>query len=211
LIERLKKFLVNSLYTVLLLLLFLPIKVLFRLRIRGREMIKRKEGYIIVARHRSYWDIPLLVEAFGWRNHIHFIARKGLRKNPVFRPLLKLFSTTIDRNHFTKTDFRRTLEAVRRERLIGIFPEGTTKYGVDAKGGAIRFAQLADKKFLPVNISVRGPYPPRYPFHFPRVTVTIGEAISVSDLEAALKCGQREANHNLLLSQQLMERVDAVR
>jgi len=172
-------------------------------------MLARDTGYIIVARHRSYWDVPLLVVAFGARNRIHFIARKGLLKNPVFNPLIKLYTTTIDRDHFTRADFRRALAAVRRERLIGIFPEGTTKGGADAKAGAIHFARLSGKRLLPVNIRVKGPYPPRYPFCFPQVTVSIGRPVSVAELEEGRKATSR-AEEAQRMSERLMALVDTV-
>jgi len=206
---RLVELLKGSLYALILFLLFLVAKGLFRLRVKGRERIDRMQSYIVVARHRSYWDIPLLALALGWRNRIHFIARQSLRKNPVFKPLLRLYTTTIDREHFTRVDFRRTLESIRRERLIGIFPEGTTKRRVDAKSGAVHFARLTGKPFLPININAQGPYPPSYPFRFPRVTVSIGKALNLAELEAGLDHQEGGAKRNLLLSQQLMERIDA--
>ncbi len=197
------------LYTVLV-LLFTPLWVLFRLHVYGRERIALEGHYIAVARHRSYWDIVLLVVAFGWRNRIHFIARKGLLKNPIFMPFVRVFSTTVARENFTRDDFRRTLKSFRNERIIGIFPEGTTQSRIDAKAGAIRFARLTEKELLPVRIEARGPYPPRYPFHFPQVTVSIGKTLSVSDLEAEIGPTEGRANRNLLLSKRLMERIDAV-
>jgi len=171
-------------------------------------MLNRDTGYIVVARHRSFWDIPLLAVAFGIRNRIHFIARKGLLKNPVFNPLIKLYATAIDRDHFTRADFRRVLEAVRRERLIGIFPEGTTRESADAKAGAIYFARLSGKPLLPVNIRAKGPYPPRYPFGFPQVTISIGRPISVAELEKETEAASR-AERIQRMSQRLMELVDA--
>ncbi len=205
-----KKFLVNGIYAVIILLLLLPAKVLFRLRVRGKGEVEPGEGYIVIARHRSYWDIPLLITALGWQNRIHFIARKELRNNPFFRPLLKLFSTIIDRDNFSKTDFRSLLESFQHERLIGIFPEGTTKHAADVKAGAIRFARLTGKKLLPVKIATCGPYPPRYPFAYPRMTIAIGKAFNVSELETDLMCAGGRAGQNRLLSERLMERVDAV-
>ncbi len=171
-------------------------------------MLNRDTGYIVVARHRSFWDIPLLAVAFGIRNRIHFIARKGLLKNPVFNPLIKLYATAIDRDHFTRADFRRVLEAVRRERLIGIFPEGTTRESADAKAGAIYFARISGKPLLPVNIRANGPYPPRYPFGFPRVTISIGRPVSAAELEEETEATSR-AERTQRMSQRLMELVDA--
>ena len=207
--RQLKNFLKGAFYTLVSLILLVVTKGLFGLRVKGREIVKRGRGYIAVARHRSYWDIPLLAVAFGFQHRIHFIARRGLMKNPVFNPLIRLYATAIDREKFTKSDFRRMLESIRREPLIGIFPEGTTRQAVDAKAGAIHFAQLTGKELLPVRIAAQGPYPPRYPFRFPRITVTIGRPFSVSELEEEVQGAGNRAEHHRLLSERLMQRVDA--
>jgi 1-acyl-sn-glycerol-3-phosphate acyltransferase len=175
-------------------------------------MIRRNHGYIAVARHRSYWDIPILVAALGWPNRIHFVARKGLsRKMPLLAPMMQLYTTVIDRDNFRLADYRRLREAVRRERLIGIFPEGTTRRRVDPKAGAVHFARLSGKPLLPIRIRARGPYPPKFPVRFPQVTVTIGEPITVEALEAAASLSAASgAETERTLSTLLMERVDAV-
>jgi len=208
--QRLRSGLKGGLYVFLAFLLLILAKVLFSLRIEGRENLKRDEGYIIVARHRSYWDIPLLVSAIGPRNRIHFIARKGLMKrNLIVRPLILMYSTIIDRDDFGKEDFRRMLTAIKRERLVGIFPEGTTRRQVEAKAGAIRFAGLTKKELLPVNIRVHGPYPPEYPFRFPHVTVSIGEPFPLSSLEREVDGEVPRPERQRLLSERLMRRVDS--
>jgi 1-acyl-sn-glycerol-3-phosphate acyltransferase len=203
-----KRFLKSSLYTFLAIFFLLLTKILFRVKIEGKAAIHPEESYIAVARHRSYWDVLLLTAALGWRNRIHFIARKGLLRNPVFHPLIKLYATVIDREKFSKSDFRRVLEALKKERLIGIFPEGTTRPRVDAKAGAVHFARLTGKKLLPVNIEPTGPYPPKYPFSFPRVTISIGRPFAISELASNLKEESRAKRYRHL-SEQLMARVDA--
>lgn len=184
-------------------------KPLFRFRVIGRENLRRDMGFIIVARHRSLWDIPLMAIAIGTKDRIHFIARSGLmRAMPILRVLVRTYSTVIDRDSFSKDDFRRMLGTFRRERLIGLFPEGTTKRRGDAKGGAIHFASLARKDFLPMNIRAEGPYPPKYPFRYPRVTVSIGAPISVAELEAGSENHDSRAERYRDMSARLMRRVD---
>lgn len=207
--RRLRIGLKDGFYAILVLLLGMLTRLLFRVRIRGRRNIQRDGAYIVVARHRSYWDIPLFVVALGAWNRVHFIARRGLMKgNIVIQGLIRLFATVIDRECFSKSDFRKILEAVQRERLIGIFPEGTTKRQVSAKAGAIHFASLAGKDLLPVSIQAVGAYPPRYPFGFPRVTVTIGRPISVADLSDGIDETAPRSERYRILSDRLMERVD---
>jgi 1-acyl-sn-glycerol-3-phosphate acyltransferase len=209
LFRRLRIGLKDGFYFVTTWALVALMKSLFRLRVIGREHLKRNGTYIAVARHRSYWDIPLMIAALGACNRIHFIARRGLMKgNPVAKLLIRAYATIIDRERFSKMDFRRVVEACKRERLVGLFPEGTTRRRVDAKAGAIRFAMLANKLLLPVNIRPRGPYPPRYPFRYPRVTVSIGEAFSVTDLQVGIEDGESRPDAYRRMTARLMERVD---
>jgi len=190
-------------------LLYVVLKLLFRLRVVGRENVKPDGSYVVVARHRSYWDAPFMAVALGARNRIQFIARRGLMKgNPILRFLIRGFSTIIDRDNFAKSDFRRLQQAFERERLIGLFPEGTTKKRVDAKTGAFRFAEMTKKEILPVNIKADGPYPPEYPLRYPRVIVSIGKPFPVADLEGDGPSGDGRVARHRRMSERLMERVD---
>ena len=207
--RRLRIVVKNGFYAGAVCLLHLVLGVLFRLRVKGRANIKRDGAYIAVARHRSYWDIVLLAAAMGVRNRVHFISRKGLMKsNPLVQPLIRAYSTIIDRENFGKSDFRRMLEAVKTERIVAIFPEGTTRQRVDAKVGAVYFAALAGKALVPVNIRSQGPYPPKYPFGFPRITVSIGEPVTVEALERAVSADGPRSEKLRAMSDRLMECVD---
>jgi 1-acyl-sn-glycerol-3-phosphate acyltransferase len=199
----------NGLYALITLLCYAALKMFFRIRIIGRENIGRDDGYIAVARHRSYWDIPVMAVAIGIRRRVHFISRKGLmRGNLLIQPIIRTFSTIIDRENFGRGDFRKMLAAMKQERLIGIFPEGTTKERVDAKAGAVRFAQLTGKRILPVNIVSDGPYPPEYPFRFPRLTVSVGVPFDVSELNREEPDTESRAERYQRMSEELMLRVD---
>jgi len=208
--QRLSNLFRDGVYALVIFTLGLPVFILFKIRVRGREHLDAGKEYIIVSHHRSYWDIPLIAVALGARNRIQFIAREGLKKNPIFRPLLHLFSTTIDRENFGKRDFRRVLQAIRKERLVGIFPEGTTSARAKAKTGVIHFARLTRKLLLPVHITATGPYPPRYPFRFPRITVSIGRAISLAELERKIPIlPQKPSERASVLTERLMKLIDA--
>ena len=196
-------------YAVAVFLFWIAAKGLFRFRVVGKENLDPDGEYIAVARHRSYWDIPLVAAAFGTPNRIHFIARKGLLKdNILVRPILRTYTTMIDRENFGKGDFRRMLASMKRERLIGIFPEGTTRRRGDAKAGAVHFAALTKKELLPVNIAADGSYPPKYPFGFPRVTVSIGVPFSVEALGEQSGVTGTRSEQVREMSERLMLRVD---
>jgi 1-acyl-sn-glycerol-3-phosphate acyltransferase len=128
--------------------------------------------------------------------------------NAVLTGIIRYYSTIIDRENFGRSDFRRMLNAIKHERLVGIFPEGTTRRRVDAKAGAIHFARLSRKALLPVNIQSAGPYPPQYPFKFPRMTVSIGEPVTVAALEHDVPTVASRSERYRAMSERLMEQVD---
>lgn len=191
-------------------LLTLLLKVLFRLRVIGRENVPQGRGFLLVARHRSYWDVPLLVAALGGHNRIHFLARHTLLRNPFFFPFVKAFAITIDRERFGREDFRVVLKAIEDDKIVGIFPEGTTLPTSQIRTGVIRFAERTQKEFLPVRLAAEGPYPPRYPFGFPRMTAWIGRPFTLSELEEDLAGGETRRERYERLGRALMERIDRV-
>ena len=185
--EKLHKALNKLGYTVILLLIFFLVKVLFRLEVSGRDNIpKTTDDLVITSTHTSYWDPPLIGLIFGPRRQIHFIARKGLLKNPLFSLPVKAYSTTINRDNFGKSDLIKMLEAFRSDGLLCIFPEGTTKEGAPPKSGTVRLAEKTNRKFLPVKIELdRSPLDP--PFLFAPARMTIGEPVGFEDLKQAVR------------------------
>jgi 1-acyl-sn-glycerol-3-phosphate acyltransferase len=191
-------------------ILWLVAKILFRLRVFGRGNLPQ-DGAILIARHRSYWDVPLLAVAVGGRRKIHFLARKSLiKENPLIGLFVKWYAIPIDRENFRRSDYRNVLAAIRSEKLVGIFPEGTTKAVDLPRIGVARFAERTGQKILPVNIITHGPYPPRYPFRFPRVEVRIGRPFKIDELTAKLPPDLGKSERYERLGLMLMERIDGV-
>ncbi|MGY4706955.1 lysophospholipid acyltransferase family protein [Candidatus Bipolaricaulota sp. J31] len=180
---------------------------LFRMRVRGR--VNLRGGGILVARHRSYWDIPVVCVSCGPFRRVHFIARRGLMRNPIFAPFVLGFATVIDRDRFGPDDFKKMLRAARRYKLLGIFPEGTTRPGAEPKTGAVRLAEMFKKPLIPVNIVPEGPYPPRkFPPRFPQLTVYIGEPFPVEALAEGLPGDLSRPERYRAMAERLMERID---
>ncbi|MCR4403818.1 MAG: 1-acyl-sn-glycerol-3-phosphate acyltransferase [Candidatus Acetothermia bacterium] len=185
----------------------LACKLLFRLRVEGREKIP-DDGAILIARHRSYWDIPIIAVACGARRRISFVARRSLiRENPLIGIFVLLYAIPIDRENFRPTDYRRVLQAISAGQLVGIFPEGTTK-GAAPKIGVVRFAEKTGQKLLPVKIVTHGPYPPRYPFGFPRAEIYIGRPFRLQELAEELPPGLDRREREARLTLMMMERID---
>jgi len=200
----------NAFYFVATLVLWLAAKILFRLRVSGRKNVP-EDGAILIARHRSYWDVPLLAIAIGGRRRIHFLARRSLiKENPFIGLFVKWYAIPIDRDNFRRSDYRNVLKAISSHKLVGIFPEGTTKEVDLPRIGVARFAERTGQKILPVNIVPHGPYPPHYPFRFPQVEVRIGRPFRIDELSKELPSNLDKGERYRRLSLMLMERIDEV-
>ena len=208
--QRLGEHIKEIIYRIGIPILALVLKLLFRLEIRGRENVPEGHGALLVARHRSYWDIPILLAALGPRHRIYFIARHTLLKNLFFHPFVKHFAISVNRERFGIEDFRKIIRAIDEEKIVGIFPEGTTYPTDEVRIGVIRFAERSGKPFLPVRLETNGPYPPNYPFGFPRIRVWIGRPFPLDELREEMQLTDREsrAERYEKLARALMERID---
>ncbi|MCS6937401.1 MAG: 1-acyl-sn-glycerol-3-phosphate acyltransferase [Candidatus Bipolaricaulota bacterium] len=186
------------------------VRALFRLRVRGWENLPPQRGFLLVARHRSYWDIPLLITALGRHHRIYFVARRTLlQENPFLAFWVRHYAITIDREHFRPEDFRKVIQALQEQKIVGIFPEGTTRNPQRVHPGVVRFAERTQSEIVPVRLEARGPYPPKYPFRWPQITAHIGAPFSLRDLEFDLPDTIEDRHERYQkLADLLMERVD---
>jgi 1-acyl-sn-glycerol-3-phosphate acyltransferase len=170
-------------YTGLLVILSLAARLCFRLNVSGRENIPEDmEDLVIVSTHSSYWDPPLIGITFGLLQEIHFIAREGLLKNPIFSIPVRTYSTTINRDDFGKNDLIKMLRAFNRKGPICVFPEGTTSEGSPPKSGTVRLAEKTDRRFLPLKIEYSRS-PTDFPFFFAPAQLTIGKPIDLEEIK----------------------------
>ncbi len=198
----------STFYAALVVLLAPLVWPLFRISVTGKENLSVRG--IVVARHRSYWDIPILGIACGPFRRLNFLARSTLLRHPLFAPVVWGLATVINREAFGRDDFRRALRAADRARLLCVFPEGTTRRAATPKSGALRIAARLNRPLIPVNIVTHGPYPPDYPTHFPRVQVRIGKPLALGELAKDLPEGLSRSERYRLLAERLMAHVDSV-
>lgn len=187
------------------------VKILFRVQFVGRENIPL-HGAIVIARHASYWDIPLAAAALHWFRRLTFVARRTLKDdNFLLKPFIAGFAIPVDRDKFRMSDFKKVMEAIEQNKLVMIFPEGTIRHTGQVFPGVLRFAERSGREFLPVRFKVRsGQYPPRYPFGFPALTMIVGRPFSLRDLEFDLTGNETKTERYDRLSNLLMERIDGV-
>lgn len=170
-------------YVGLLVIIYLASKLFFRLKVRGEKNIPQNtDDLVITSTHTSYWDPPLIGITFGLLRKIHFIARKGLLKNPIFSLPVRTYSTTINRDDFGKKDLMNMLKAFKQKGPICVFPEGTTSENSPPKSGTVRLAEKTNRRFLPLKIEY-GRSPTEFPFFFAPAELTIGPPIDLEELK----------------------------
>lgn len=147
-------------------------RIMFRIRIVGKENIPKEGACIICPNHKSYCDPPLVV-AFNKR-HINMIAKKELYKNPILAWLGKVFDVfPVERDGKDIEAVKHSLKVLKSGEILGIFPEGTRhgmEKGIKPKSGAISMAMKAGVPIVPAGI--KGEYK-----FFRKVIITYGEPI----------------------------------
>ncbi len=168
---------------------WLTLKLFFRLRVFGRENVPRIGPCIIAANHASFLDPPVLAAAIRFRA-VRFMARSSLFRYRFFGWFLRnSLVVPIDRDRGDIGALRRGLELLRAGAALGIFPEGTrTPDGrlQPARGGVGFMVARSGAPVVPVYIE--GSYR-AWPRHRrrprpARITVRIGRPIPPEEVAA---------------------------
>ena len=158
-----------------LLSVFFHIK--YRINLTGAENIPAmKGGYIIACNHQRYADPPMLAAVI--RGKFSFMAKEELfGKNPFFTFLIRACGAfPVARGSGDDAPIRMSVEAIQKERILVIFPEGTrSKTGAIGrmKSGVVMIASQAKAPVLPVCI--------RY-YDKNKVDINIGALIPAEDI-----------------------------
>jgi 1-acyl-sn-glycerol-3-phosphate acyltransferase len=158
-------------------------KVLFRVKVEGKEHVPKRGPYIVAPTHRSILDIPFA--AFITRRRIRFLAKKELFTTRFGRWLFnRLGAIPVDRNAVDRAALRVSSDALAAGEPVGVFPEGTRHAGPllgTMHDGASYLALKHGVPIIPVGIGgseeilASGKLVPR----IKRVALVIGEPIPV--------------------------------
>lgn len=115
-----------------------------RLRVTGKELLKKDVSYVIVSNHRSSLDF--IVNAHAFPGVFRFLAKQELQKIPVFGWVVKKMCLTVDRS--SAMSRARSVVALKNNLKEGwsifIYPEGSRNKGPEPVGsffdGAFRIA-----------------------------------------------------------------------
>lgn len=131
----------------------LPIaKLLFHLRVEGRENVPASGGVILAANHVSFVD-PLVL-GVATRRKLHFLAKVELFRNPIFAFIIRrLNALPVGRDRMELSTFTKGLALLKRGEVLVVFPEGTRGEGVklgEAKPGVGLLARWSRAPVVPV-------------------------------------------------------------
>lgn len=135
-------------YWILRLIIFINVKLLFRLKVEGLNNLPQKTNFIIVANHTSFLD-PLLVMA-AIPKKIHCIVLRNLFKIAWLSWFFKM-ADTLPSGNSSKT----AISLLIKHKNVGLFPEGgISRDGKlrEFKRGAALFALKTGRPIVPCAI-----------------------------------------------------------
>lgn len=166
------------LYTFIIGLYRIFARIVFFVRIEGREHIPSGKPCILMGNHQCVLD-PFMLAICASDREIHFMGKKELFANRFLaRFFTKLHGFPVDRGNIDMSAMRTALSVLKEGDTLGIFPEGTRSrdgHMLPLQGGASLLALRSRCDVVPVYID--GDY---RPFH--RITVRVGKPLSMSDL-----------------------------
>jgi 1-acyl-sn-glycerol-3-phosphate acyltransferase len=202
----LRKAIQESIYRAGRLVCLLLTKVVFDLRVEGREHIPQSGGAILAANHVSFMD-PVILGVAAWRP-LHFMAKEELFRCRPFGWLLRLFHAfPVDRRRTDLQAMKRAISLVREGEIVLIFPEGTRGDGTRLQEAKPGIGFIAARSAAPVIPALhrgtelafpRGAWLPRP--H--RITVRFGAPLRFAST------GTAEAHRPMAeFSQKIMEKI----
>jgi len=141
-------------YSIARAIAWIILKIFWQMKVEGFENIPKKGAVIIASNHVSYLDPAVLAASLNRK--IYFITKKEVFKNTFISFILKnLNAFSVDRENVDMLAFKKAINILREEKVLGIFPEGTRSSNgelQELKLGAIKIAMKTEVPILPVGI-----------------------------------------------------------
>ena len=157
-------------------LVFIYFKIFFRLRVIGRGNVPKTGGVILCANHGSMMDPVILSKATP--RQVHYISKKELFKNGLIALVLRgLGAFPVDRGGTDMAAYKKTVDLLKQNRVVGVFAQGSRYKEVDArdaKAGVALFALKSGAEVIPVAIKTN------YKL-FTKMTLNIGKPVDLTE------------------------------
>lgn len=130
-------------------------KIVYRVKIIGKENIPQEGNLLFCGNHRTYLDPPLIIVTAG--RYMRFMAKEELKKNPLFAFLGFLYDGIfVKRDEKDIGPLKTALKTLKDGKCVGLFPEGTRngleKNDGKVKNGAAYLALKTNSKVVPIGI-----------------------------------------------------------
>ncbi|MCL2019977.1 MAG: 1-acyl-sn-glycerol-3-phosphate acyltransferase [Oscillospiraceae bacterium] len=116
------------------------------------KKISKKGGFIIACNHQNYWDPPVVASYIVGK--FSFMAKAELFEKPLFAWLIRRCGAfPVVRGADSEKAIKQSIDAIKKGRILVIFPEGTrSKDGTIGRGksGVAMVASMAGASILPV-------------------------------------------------------------
>ena len=121
----------TPLYTIIVFLYGLLVKLLFFMKIEGRENVPKDRNCILMGNHQCLLD-PVTLALCVPDREIHFMGKKELFENKVLGWVFRqVHGFPVDRGNMDMGAIRTAMGVLKAGETLGIFPEGTrSKTGV---------------------------------------------------------------------------------
>ncbi len=150
-------------------------KIVYRMKVVGKENIPKEGPIIICGNHRSFLDPPVIEATCG--RYARFLAKEELTKNKFLAFLGLIFDAILVKRDSKEVNaIKESLKTLKNGQCLALFPEGTRNglaKGEQVKDGAAFFAVRSGAKVIPCGI--KGGTKENW-----KVTVTYGKPLDFS-------------------------------
>jgi len=136
-------------------MLYLSMKICFRMRYRGARHVPKTGPVLLVSNHQSFLDPPLV--GCGFYRRMNFLARKTLFKFKPFGWLIDtLDAIPLDKQGIGFQGIKETLRRLKNGEGVVIFPEGARCFDGEIgqfTSGYVTLAMRSNATIVPVAIA----------------------------------------------------------
>lgn len=153
----------------------LVFRLIYRIEIIGKDRILKEGRFILCSNHIHLFD-PVIISMLVPRQ-ICWMAKKEIFKSKILSYLLnKMGVFPVDREESDLSAVRNALKILKKERVLGIFPEGTRVKEFDADNAKAGIALISIKAQSPIlPMYIEGNYKA-----FSKIKIYFGEPIDFS-------------------------------
>lgn len=132
-----------------------------RFDIQGIEHLPASGGALVVANHRSYFDVTAMAVTLAKRGRpVRFLGKKEVFDAPVIGPIARAMGgIRVDRGTGSDEPLREAAAALRAGELVALMPQGTIPRGraffepeLQGRWGAARLAAMTKVPVVPVGL-----------------------------------------------------------